>query len=253
MDIDCSKAREYLHAHFDRELDPVTAAGMEKHLHGCAACAKEYATQRALRQAVRKDAEYFAVPAGLAARIRAQTNTGRTTDRKSWFASWFPVAAAVAATAVITWTIAITLQSGSQEDQLAEQVIAGHARAVLTEHLVEVASSDQHTVKPWLSSKLDFSPPANDLTGAGFPLIGARLDYVNKRPVAALVYRHRQHVINVFVWPDDRAAAKTDFKSASRQGYNVLHWRNGGMTFWAISDVNAEDLKTFAGLYANAS
>lgn len=252
MDVDCSKAREYLHAQLDHELDPVTAAGVDDHVRTCAACAKELAAQQALRRALRKDAPYFAVPAGLAARIRSQMDTGHRSESKSWFTSWFPVAAAVAATAVITWTLAVPLQSGSREDQLAEQVIAGHARAILTEHLTEVASSDQHTVKPWLSSKLDFSPPANDLTTAGFPLAGARLDYVNKRPVAALVYRHRQHVIDVFVWPDEKAAAPSTFKSASRQGYNILHWSAAGMTYWAISDVNADDLKSFAVLYADA-
>jgi anti-sigma factor RsiW len=122
---------------------------------------------------------------------------------------------------------------------------------VLTNHLAEVASSDQHTVKPWLSSKLDFSPPATDLTTAGFPLVGARLDYVNQRPVAALVYRHRQHVINLFIWPDAKADATTVPKSSSKQGYNLLHWSDAGMTFWAISDLNAADVKTFAETYAS--
>lgn len=253
MDIDCSKAREYLHAHLDRELDPVTAAGVDTHRKSCAACAREYAAQEALRAALKKDAAYYTVPAGLSARIRAQTpGDASPRDKRSWFTSWFPVAAAVAMTAAVTWTLATQFQSGSRDEQIGEQVLAGHARAVLTGHLVEVASSDQHTVRPWLSSKLDFSPPATDLAAAGFPLAGARLDYVNKRPVAALVYRHRQHVINLFVWPEERAVARTAQKSAPRQGYNILHWDDAGMTFWAISDLNAADIKTFADTYAAA-
>ncbi len=139
-----------------------------------------------------------------------------------------------------------------RDERIVEQVIAGHARSVLTNHLVEVASSDQHTVKPWLSSKLDFSPPTADLTAAGYPLVGARLDYVNSRPVAALVYHHRQHVINLFVWPDDKAGAAIAPRPSSKQGYNLLHWDNAGMTFWAISDLNPADIKTFADTYASA-
>ena len=120
--------------------------------------------------------------------------------------------------------------------------------------LADVASSDQHTVKPWLSGKLDFSPPVTDLTGAGFPLVGGRVDYVDHRPVAALVYRHREHVINVFVWPDRSAAGRTaPTHSASKRGYNVVHWTDAGLAFWAISDLNAPEMKTFAETYAGAS
>lgn len=123
---------------------------------------------------------------------------------------------------------------------------------MLTNHLVEIASSDQHTVKPWLSAKLDFSPPVTDLTTAGFPLTGGRLDYVDNRPVAALVYRHRQHVINLFVWPAAKSA-RSSIQASSQQGFNLLHWSDAGMTFWAISDLNQADIKTFAAAYASAN
>ena len=131
--------------------------------------------------------------------------------------------------------------------------MSSHARSVMTSHLADVASSDQHTVKPWLSSKLDFSPPATDLTGAGFPLVGGRVDYVDHRPVAALVYRHREHVINVFVWPQRNASRTLPTPSASQRGYNVVHWTDNGLGFWAISDLNAAEMKTFAETYAGAS
>jgi anti-sigma factor RsiW len=114
-----------------------------------------------------------------------------------------------------------------------------------------VASSDQHTVKPWLSSKLDFSPPVPDLSPAGFPLVGGRMDYLNNRLVAALVYRSRQHVINLFVCPDQHAK-KVALEAQSKNGYNVLRWTDSGMAFWAISDVNAADLRQFADQYASA-
>ena len=253
MDMDCKQTRNYMHAHLDRELDPVTAAGVEAHMRSCAACAQVYATQTALRNAVKKQAAYFTAPVALAARIRAKTGAaGGPVARPARRWSWWPLAAAVAATVVITWTASVQMENGMRGERIVEQVIAGHARSVLTNHLVEVASSDQHTVKPWLSSKLDFSPPATDLTAAGFPLVGARLDYVNSRPVAALVYRHRQHVINLFVWPDDKGAAAAAPKTSSKQGYNLLHWNAAGMTFWAISDLNPTDIKTFADTYASA-
>jgi anti-sigma factor (TIGR02949 family) len=254
MDMDCKQTLNYMHGHLDRELDPVTAAGIEAHLQTCAACTHAYAVQASLQAAVRQHAPYYAVPENLAARIGKELNTasGGAPKKNSPRWQWFPLAAAVAATAVITWTTALQLETGSRDERITEQVIAGHARSVLTNHLTEVASSDQHTVKPWLSSKLDFSPPANDLAAAGFPLAGARLDYVNNRPVAALVYRHRQHVINLFVWPDEKAGTASARQPASKQGYNLLHWSDAGMTFWAISDLNPADIKTFAESYAGA-
>jgi anti-sigma factor RsiW len=241
-------------AHLDRELDPVTATGIEAHLKSCTACANAFAAQTALQAALRKSAPYHAAPAGLAARVGRQFNaTGVKVEKKATPRQpWLPLFAAVAATAVATWTTVAQLDSGKRDDVIAEQIISGHARAILTTHLADVASSDQHTVKPWLSSKLDFSPPVTDLAAAGFPLAGGRLDYVDHRPVAALVYRHRQHVINLFVWPDEKAHAGTAMKSSARQGYNLLHWNGEGLTYWAISDLNPADIKTFAATYASA-
>lgn len=254
MDMDCKQTRNYMHAHLDRELDPVTASGIEAHLQKCAACAHAYAAQAALQAAVKSRAAYYTAPTGLATRIRNQVNAAGGTSAKKqasrW--QWLPLAATVAATAVITWTTAVQLETGSRDERIAEQVIAGHARAVLTNHLAEVTSSNQHTVKPWLSSKLDFSPPVTDLTGAGYALVGARLDYVDNRPVAALVYRRRQHVINLFVWPDSKSGSASSWQASSKQGYNLLHWGDAGMTFWTISDLNAAELKAFAETYASA-
>ncbi len=252
MDMDCKQMRDYMSAHLDRELDPVASSAMEVHLNSCSACAQAYAAQTALQTALRKQARYHDASPALAARIRkviaAQGGAAPSKNATRW--QWWPLAAAIAATAVISWTTAVQMEFGSRDERITEQVIAGHARSVLTNHLTEVASSDQHTVKPWLSSKLDFSPPANDFSAAGFPLVGARLDYIDSRPVAALVYQHRQHVINLFVWPDTKASAA--MRSSSKQGFNVLHWANAGMTFWAISDLNPADIKTFAETYANA-
>ena len=152
----------------------------------------------------------------------------------------------------MSWIAAIQYNTAPEAELLAEQVIASHARSMLTTHLADVSTSDEHTVKPWLSSKLDFSPPVTDLTGAGFPLVGGRLDYLDNRPVAALVYGRSQHVINLFVWPDRGSGRASPMQSLSKHGYNVLHWINGGMALWAISDLNATEMKTFAEAYAGA-
>jgi anti-sigma factor RsiW len=259
--MDCTESLSRLHAHLDQELDLPSAVAVDQHLASCPACKAAFAAQLALRSGVRKHADYHhGAPHALAERLRvqlgraAQAPARAARPRWQWpqLRQWLPAGFAAAAAAVISWTAAIQYAGVPADQIMAEQVITGHARSILTGHLVEVASSDQHTVKPWLSGKLDFSPPVNDLANAGFPLAGGRLDYLDNRPVAALVYRYRQHVINVFVWPEQRGESRLAPEALSKHGYNVLHWNDAGMTFWAISDVNGAELKTFADTYARA-
>ena len=251
--MDCTETQRRLHPYLDQELDRPSALAIDQHLASCPRCKGVFATQSALRSGIRRHADYHhGAPRELAQRIRARLGT-EPKRRWQWpqIGHWLPMGAAAAAAAVISWTAAIQYASRPSDEMLAEQVIAGHARAMVTSHLMEVVSSDQHTVKPWLSSKLDFSPPVPDLASAGFPLAGGRLDYVDKRPVATLVYRARQHVIDLFVWPEAKPGdART--QALSKQGYNVVWWKQGGMNYWAISDVNAADLRTFSEAYANA-
>jgi len=131
-------------------------------------------------------------------------------------------------------------------DALADQLLASHVRSLMPGHLTDVQSSDQHTVKPWFNGKLDFSPPVYDFAGRGFPLIGGRLDYMSERPVAALVYGRRQHIINVFVWPADSRAEGP--AAATRRGYHLLHWTNRPYSFWVVSDLGVVELRAFSGL-----
>jgi anti-sigma factor RsiW len=156
------------------------------------------------------------------------------------------VAAAAAVVAVIggTW-MAGTLSRHRANDEIVREAVSGHVRSLMASHLTDVASTDQHTVKPWFSGKVDFSPPVTDFAAADYPLIGGRLDYLQSHPVAALVYMHRKHVINVFVWP--QAGAPDGFTPAvTLQGYHVIHAVHGGMTFWVVSDLNSAELATFA-------
>jgi anti-sigma factor RsiW len=133
----------------------------------------------------------------------------------------------------------------SHEQVIASAVLTGHIRSLQGDHLVDVPSSDRHTVKPWFQGKLDFSPPVPDLSEMNWPLIGGRLDYVDGRPVAALIYRRRMHNINVFVWPNHSSADST-IKEEDAQGYQILHWNGAEMTYWVVSDLNREELLDLA-------
>jgi len=248
--MDCTAIRNRLPAYLDQELDAANVASIDQHLATCDACSAAFARQSGLRRALREQLTYHRAPAGLARRIRAQVTPSQP-RRFRVAPQWWQFGAAVAATAIVTWMAAVEFQRPAPDELIAEQVIAGHARSVLTSHIADVATSDQHTVKPWLSRKLDFSPPVTDLTGVGFPLLGGRLDYLDNRPVAALAYQHRQHLISLFVWPE-RDASNAPMRGFSRQGYNVLHWTDAGMTYWAISDLNGAELRDFAQAYASA-
>ena len=200
---------------------------------------------------IKSQAQYHEAPPHLRDRISAALKQAKLADPTplknrwpAWQQGWgWSVAFAVG----VMLSIAVTFFYGvpGQQERLMAQVIDGHVRSLMVAHLADVTSSDRHTVKPWFSGKLDFSPPVQDLTAQGFPLIGGRLDYIDERPVAALVYQHRLHTINLFVWPV-RDDAQTLPDSASRRGINVTAWKANGMQFWAVSDLNAKDLQRFA-------
>jgi len=250
--MDCTDIRNRLDAYLDQELGLPSAMEIDRHLASCEACKRAYAQQMALRAALGSHATYHSAPSGLAQRIRSRLGPKAEPKPRFRWHQWLPMGAAVAATALLSWTAAIQYASVSEDEVTGERVIAGHARSVVTGHLADVATSDQHAVKPWLSSRLDYSPPVTDLTGAGFPLVGGRLDYLDQRPVAVLVYRRREHMINLFVWPLQEGARSQATHGLAKRGYNVLHWNDAGMAFWAVSDLNAAEMRDFAAAYAAA-
>lgn len=208
----------------------------------------EHSGDTDLAMAVKRQAENYTAPAGLRERIvgairQADMTTARkASPRGGW---WLNLGAAFAMGIVASVTVTVFLGSASKQDMLAQEVVNSHVRSLMVAHLADVASSDRHTVKPWFAGKLDFLPPVVDLAGDGFPLLGGRLDYIGGRPAAALVYKSRQHTINVFVWRRSDNAP-TPPEAFAVQGFNVTGWENNAMQFWLASDLNASELRQFA-------
>lgn len=194
---------------------------------------------------VARDATYHRAPDALREKVRAQLarEAGAEARRaKPW--PFLAMAASFAAVALVTWNIAVMEAGPGADELLARDLVTAHVRSLMTEgHLNDVVSSDQHTVKPWFAGKLDFAPPVRDFANAGFALAGGRLDYVDGRAVAVLVYRYRQHVVNVFVWPEKGEAEP---RASTRQGFSVVQWSHGGMKYSAVSDAAAPQLVPLA-------
>jgi len=191
-----------------------------------------------------RDAFFHPAPADLRARITRDIGRAPGADAAKPAARTFYVALGLAWAASLVVVARLSTQEATG-GSVAEEVVASHVRSTMAEHLTDVASSDRHTVKPWFAGKLDFAPRVEDFAADGFPLVGGRLDYVASRPVAALVYRRQQHIVNVFIWPAGNDA-ETPPRFVTRQGYQVFEWTRDGMQYWVVSDLNAAELQEFA-------
>ena len=247
--MNCQEVMSLTHAYADRELDLVRALELEKHLAGCPACSQAHENIRALKTALKSGDLYFKAPAGLSRQIRGAIYGKAQSAQHSRFDWWaiLKLGLPLAGVALIALLLVPTLSSRSADDALAQEVTSSHVRSLMVDHMTDVTSSDQHTVKPWFQGKLDFTPPVTDLADRGFPLVGGRMDYLHGQPVAALVYQRHQHFINLFVWPASHRS-NTAEKMTVRQGYNLIYWTASGMTFWAVSDLNRAELTDFAHL-----
>jgi anti-sigma factor RsiW len=244
--MDHQKYIELLPAYLDQELGTPDLLDMERHLGSCAGCRKELAELRRVSEGFKKQAVYFTAPDHLAHRIAANLPRSRRTDAgyKGWSLglSWMSLGVALGSLVALIWSGVLYVAVPSTQDKLVDELVSSHVRSLLVDHLADVASSDKHTVKPWFNGKLDYSPPVFDLASNGFPLTGGRLDYLNGRAVAVLVYRRKLHPINVYVWPSKNSVAPT---TREQQGYNLIGWSANGMEYWAVSDLAANELEMF--------
>jgi anti-sigma factor RsiW len=246
--MSCAENKVLLHALLDNELDAGHARELETHLAICPGCAAELRVHRIMQEAISAADLRFAAPASLRRRIEAAlpTTPQRTTNRRAVLKG-FVMGTALSTAMAASLVIGIIRTDNDQ--RVLGDVVAAHVRSLQGEHLTDVQTSDQHTVKPWFNGKLDLAPPVLDLTAQGFTLIGGRLDYIDEKTVASIVYRRRKHVINLFVMQ----ASDAEYQPAKLntvQGYNVLHWRAHGLEFFAISDINEEELREFGKKFA---
>ncbi len=242
--MNCDEVRRFLDAYVDGELDLTHQLDVETHLTGCPDC-KEAADQIAnFSSLVRMDMEVYKAPRGLKSRIRTALRK-ESEPKFAWFFGYSRPLAYAAAVLVLSFALAgawVTLSTNKDQDLVAE-AISNHSRSLMASHLVDLHSTDQQTVRPWFSGKLDYSPPVVDLEQAGYTLVGGRVDILEKRPVAAIVYQRGKQIVNLFVWP--AAGRKIDMDVRSERGYQFCGWNQAGLNYLCISEMSGDDLEKF--------
>ena len=252
--MNCQQAKLLIEPYADGELDAAAILELEEHIHDCSACALEWRNAQALKKALKQDALYFTAPKELRRKVKAELYSQFATKSRwnFWNWNWLTATTTSVATACLALLLIVTLTRPSAQQQLTQEIVSSHIRSLMASHIMDVASTDQHTVKPWFAGKLDFSPPVKDLAAQGFSLIGGRLDYLGGRSVAALVFQRNKHLINLFIWPvtakDSEPVPLTPI-----HGYNLIHWSEANMTFWAVSDLNEKELMEFVQEYQSGT
>lgn len=261
--MNCDQARKLLDAYADGELDALNATEVESHIQSCPTCAAALAELQSLHRAMSAGSLYYAAPAALRTRIASAVaaETARparppTGDIPVPVARWrlstaFLAVAACALLAVGLLWLTVWQPSRGVQSAMLDEVIGAHVRSLMAAHLVDIHGPDQHTIKPWFNGKIDFAPDVRNLGPAGFELEGGRLEYLDGRSVAALIYGRLKHHINVFIWPAPDGSSPTpvgEETAISRQGYTIIHWVQAGMNYWAISDIAQPTLVEFVGL-----
>jgi anti-sigma factor RsiW len=244
----CREAGPLLNARLDNELDMAGSASIDVHLSECRACAAQYAALENLHKEIAGADLVYTPGIALERRLASRFLEEKKSPVRFWTRSWLNASVlAAAAIGVIALIVSVPiLRTGSGTDAISAEILDNHLRALQAVHQVDVPSSDQHTVKPWFQGKTSFSPPVPDLTKDDFILVGGRLEVILQQPAAAIVYRRRQHVIDLYVSPSQGPDSKTELRDLD--GYHLLHWTQKNMSYWAVSDVDPTDLRTFAEL-----
>jgi anti-sigma factor RsiW len=245
----CEEAQRLIHSYLDGELDFPRRLEIDRHLDGCYACKRERHAWFDLRFAVREQVPYFSAPPSLAQRVRTMVREQTPQEPETVSLPWRWLAAGTAFALAVALT-AILVSVPSHEPLLAQEIVAGHVHSLMADHLTDMVWTDYKTIGPWFVERLGFAPPVEDLASQGFPLVGCRLDYVDGRRVAALVYQRRLHYINLFVWPSSDPRSEKVLQE-KREGYNLLDWNQDGMTFWAVSDLANDEMQALARLLRN--
>ena len=248
--MNCDRVRILLHGFLDGELDLANSLEIEEHLESCLGCSQVFAGQNEQHSLFARYQPALYHPASSALRQKVRTSLRKANGiPPTWLALTWRQGAAVGLLAILLVVVAglgVTRLFPSPSNRLAQEVQAAHVRSLMADHLVDIVSTDQHTVKPWFAGRLDFSPPVVDLAANGFRLLGGRLDYLDSRPTAALVYQYNQHIVNLFIWPDAGPVQVVHAETIS--GYNLVQWSQYGMAYAAISDLNPVELKNFTDL-----
>lgn len=251
--VDCRLGRVLIDASLDGELDLVTQLALDEHLAGCADCAAFLRARGQVVQRLRSDAQRFAASPQLRQRIIAAlpeeavpaagpSHRPSRLTKVAWASSFAALAA----------SLVLFLGNPTQPDEMTRDLVAAHVRSLIPDHLIDIPSSDRHTVKPWFNGRVTLSPPVPDLAKDGFVLVGGRLDYVDDHRAAVVVYRRNQHVINLFVWPESGGGIAST-RIAARNGYNLVEWTQDGLHYSAVSDVALADLEMFQRLWSQAA
>ena len=251
--MDHEQAFELLPGYLDQELSLSEALEFERHLASCEDCQQAYAQHREVSSQLKQAGLRVEAPKELVAKIKAALPVRRspwerfTEGLQNWFGggsrTWAPVGAMAMSVIALSWSVVLYLGVPTSEQRLTQEVVDDHIRSLQFNHISDVISTDKHTVKPWFNGKLDFAPPVIDLAQQGYPLVGGRLDYLNGRPVAVMVYRYKLHPLNLYVWPGNDAGAVPRIQA--HQGYHLAHWSAAGMNYWAITDAGDNELNNF--------
>ena len=246
----CEEAIVLVHALADGELDAGHAREVEAHAATCARCAAALAEAREMKAALRVVPLDFALPASLRGKIERDIPVPAPAASRRALLKGFALGGVTSALAAAS--VAFVVLREGHDDRILGEAISAHLRSLQADHLIDVQSSNQHTVKPWFNGRIDLAPPVIDLTAQGFTLIGGRLDYIDGKPAAVIVYRRRVHVINLFVAQGLGPAPATPSLQVV-QGFNILRWNEGGLNLLAVSDLDREELEEFGAKFSAAA